>query len=694
MNKTNEYITTIEEEVHPEPSHELVLRRISLLARKRVAWLRKIWAEMANNGNEPFNTHVEVDGYLQNADIPSDENEWMANDPAMIELSEAIEQTEHTLSSLPGSRLSILIDIFHLNRVETDVLHICFAHAIEPNLGRLFGYMQDHSGRSYVTESLAARLFGHGQCLLLRSDSPLKVWGLIRESASQPGEPVRFECDPFIKNWLLGLNSTDEALVNFSQIQPDKTPLGNWPVKKVAGYVKRMMTEGQPNGLRIFVSGAEGSGRRTFAAAVCKQRGLQLLTLNAERIPENRWEYIYMHAQRQAFLSNTSIAWYGANMQDKFWPPNPPSFKLQFVIGEVDDFVQPEAHFIDLRVELPIIAYEERLSLWKQFVPQSATWPEAELNEMVLSHQSTVGQIIAIGHKMNQAIDEAYDALQADTSHRLGKLAQRMNGSFTWDDLVVPGHIKIGLEDFTFEATDRIQFWELPTSKRLFPQGKGLIALFTGSPGTGKTMAAQVIAAELKLDLFRIDLSTVVSKYIGESSKNIKQILSRAKQMDVILFFDEADSLFGKRTELKDAHDRYANTDTNYLLQAIEEYPGIIILASNKKTNIDGAFLRRFRYIFEFPKPDAAQRLQLWRSIITELADKKTASELDQGLEKLSGLIEITGAQIKLSVLSALFMGRKEKTGIKMPHLLKGIERELAKEGKSIGRQIQQIFDN
>jgi SpoVK/Ycf46/Vps4 family AAA+-type ATPase len=268
-----------------------------------------------------------------------------------------------------------------------------------------------------------------------------------------------------------------------------------------------------------------------------------------------------------------------------------------------------------------------------------------------------------------------------------------MNGSFTWDDLVLPEHIKKGLEDFTFEATERIHFWEQPTAQRLFPQGKSLIALFTGSPGTGKTMAAQVIASALKLDLFRIDLSTMVSKYIGETSKNIEQILSRAKQMDVVLFFDEADSLFGKRTEVKDAHDRYANTDTNYLLQAIEEYPGIIILASNKKSNIDSAFTRRFRYIFEFPKPDAQQRLQLWRSIVNELAGKKTTAELDDDLVKLSGLLEITGAQIKLSVLSALFMGRKDKTDIKLAHLLKGTERELIKEGKSISRHIHQNFN-
>jgi hypothetical protein len=693
VKKAKQHIAPAKEEVPSDPFHELVLKRVSLLSQLRIAWLRKMWADMAGNDSEQFNTHTEVDGYLQNADIPSVESKWLAKEPAMKELSKSVKETEQRLFNQPNSRFTTLTSIFNLSKAETDILHACLAYAIEPNIGRVFAYMQDHSARGYVTEALVARLFGHGQTLLIDSNSPLKLWGIIKESASSAGEPARLECDPFIKNWLLGLDSIDESLVSFSRIQPDKKPLNNWPVKKVADYIDRMAKDGTSIPIRIFVSGAEGSGRRSFAATVCKQLGLQLLTLNADRVPENHWDQVFMHAQRQAFLSNTALGWFGTNMQDKFWPQNIPAFRLQFVIGEVDDFIQPDPQFLDLRIELPVITYEERLALWKQFVPQSAKWPKAELNEMVLSHQSTIGQIIAIGQKMNQTIDEAYEALRANASHRLGKLAQRMSGSFTWDDLVLPEHIKKGLEDFTFEATERIHFWEQPTAQRLFPQGKSLIALFTGSPGTGKTMAAQVIASALKLDLFRIDLSTMVSKYIGETSKNIEQILSRAKQMDVVLFFDEADSLFGKRTEVKDAHDRYANTDTNYLLQAIEEYSGIIILASNKKSNIDSAFTRRFRYIFEFPKPDAQQRLQLWRSIVNELAGKKTTAELDDDLVKLSGLLEITGAQIKLSVLSALFMGRRDKTDIKLAHLLKGTERELIKEGKSIGRHIHQSFN-
>ena len=187
----------------------------------------------------------------------------------------------------------------------------------------------------------------------------------------------------------------------------------------------------------------------------------------------------------------------------------------------------------------------------------------------------------------------------------MGGLGRLLDCPFTWKDLVLPEKVRQNLEDFAFEAQERNRFWELATARRLFPRGTGLVGLFGGSPGTGKTMAAQVIAADLGLDLFRIDLATVVSKYIGETAKQLKQIFARAAMMNAVLLFDEADALFSKRTEVKDSHDRYANADTSYLLQLLEEYRGIAILATNKKQNVDAAFTRRIRYIVDFPRPDA-----------------------------------------------------------------------------------------
>jgi SpoVK/Ycf46/Vps4 family AAA+-type ATPase len=219
------------------------------------------------------------------------------------------------------------------------------------------------------------------------------------------------------------------------------------------------------------------------------------------------------------------------------------------------------------------------------------------------------------------------------------------------------------------------------------------VALFSGPPGTGKTMAAQVIAADLELDLFRIDLATVVSKYIGETAKHLAQIFAQASRMNGVLLFDEADALFSKRTEVRDSHDRYANADTSYLLQLVEEYRGIVILATNKRQNIDAAFIRRVRYIFEFPRPDAAGRRRIWRQLIGELAGHETLSRLEATIEALATNIELSGAQIKNAVLASIFVSRRSREPLAMAHLLRGIERELGKEGRSLGsRELERLM--
>lgn len=672
---------------------QLVLKKIRLLSRRRIAWLRKIWAELAKSANETFTPHMEVDGYLAQIDNPVREKQWLQQEPLMQELTEAIQATENALEALAGSRLLLLAKIFGLNKKEQELLQLSFALALDPDLGRVFAYMQDHSSRSYVTETLVAKLFGYEQYGCMRPASPLRTWNIIREVASGNGEPDRIECDPFIKNWLLGYNEPGDVLAAVAKQQPVHQPLAGWPVQQLVDAVKRILDDDGQQQVRILVSGAEGSGRKTFAAVVCQRLGLRLISVNAGYIAESRRQQTNVQVQRYAFLTNTAIAWHGIDAEEKCPAFNIPSFNIQFFIGESGEYCQPDPAFIDLRVELSLLKYDERVALWKQWVPQSVTWPTAEFQEMIERYQSTIGQIVSLSQKKCGTITAAYEALKTDTAHRLGKLAQPANGTFTWDDLIVSDAVKTTIEDFTFEAGERVHFWEQAAAQRLFPQGRSLIALFTGSPGTGKTMAAQVIAARLRLDLFRIDLSAVISKYIGESSKNLERILSKAKAMDIVLLFDEADSLFGKRTDIRDAHDRYANTDTNYLLQAIEQYPGIIILSSNKKSGIDPAFMRRFRYVLDFPKPDKAQRLQLWRSIIHQLAGDRAVLLLNSDLLILSGLIEMTGAQIKQSILSAIFIARKEKTTLHTSHLLRAVERELMKEGKSMNKELQQHFN-
>ena len=214
--------------------------------------------------------------------------------------------------------------------------------------------------------------------------------------------------------------------------------------------------------------------------------------------------------------------------------------------------------------------------------------------------------------------------------------------------------------------------------RRKLGHGRALAALFTGRSGTGKTMAASIIARALELDLYKIDLAAVVSKYIGETEKNLDRIFAEGQTSNAVLFFDEADALFGKRSEVKDAHDRYANIEVAFLLQRIEAYEGLVVLASNLARNIDEAFARRMRHTVEFPFPDAAHREQIWRGVFPREAP--LAADVDFGF--LAQRFDIAGGSIRNVALAAAFLAAEDDSEIGMPHLIRAMAREMQKLGR------------
>jgi len=267
----------------------------------------------------------------------------------------------------------------------------------------------------------------------------------------------------------------------------------------------------------------------------------------------------------------------------------------------------------------------------------------------------------------------------------MGSLAERMTGELGWDDLILPDALSGDLRDLAFEARTRRHAWAAPDMARLFARERGLVGLFHGTPGTGKTMAAQVVAREMGVDLYRIDCGAVISKYIGETSKNMGAIFARARQIDAVLFFDEADALFSRRTDVKDSNDRHANADTTHLLQLIEgQFEGTALLATNRKSDMDAAFLRRIRYSFEFPRPSVEARVEIWQRAATALSQERAA--VLAGLWPILGAsLEITGAQIKTTLLSAFFAAERQGVPLDPAGILRAAERELMKEGRALG---------
>jgi hypothetical protein len=663
---------------------EMLLARFRLLATLRLAWLEKLWGEESAPSSKEIISRGEIEANLADRDSPAAESAWLAKNVAARRYRRALTKVEKAMKN-DQSRLVRINSIFGLSPEQSDLLQACVAVALDPSLGRVCAYLQDHTGRAYVTEDLAARLFHYGRAGKWTLESPLFRWELVTSKDMGPGEPRAITCDPYIRDWLAGRETLDELLVEVSRIYEPMPPIGSWPIQETVEFVNRALQGDSPHRVRLTINGARGSGRRTLAATISAAVGLPLLVVDADQVDDQNWPQVFLRAQRQAFLERRALGWVGESAIRRLWP-SVPLFPLQFIISEPGQEPSPISELVERNIRMPPLGISEREQLWREYIPDSKKWPKGNLGSLAETYRVHVGDIADAARARVTNSEDAVKRVRHAARTRLGNLAQLLECPFDWDDLVVSDVLRETLKDIVFEAGARGAFWEMDNARRMFPQGRGLMALFSGPPGTGKTMAAQVIAAQLKHDLFRIDLSSIVSKYVGETSQNLEKILSRAADLDAVLLFDEADALFSKRvSEVRDAQDKFANTDAAYLLQAIESFPGIAILATNQKHNIDPAFMRRLRFLMPFDLPDAAQRLAIWTKVITGLVGPDQAAALQDDVKSLADSIEVTGAQIKFSVLGALFIARRARKDLELAHLLRGLERELAKEGRALG---------
>jgi SpoVK/Ycf46/Vps4 family AAA+-type ATPase len=310
--------------------------------------------------------------------------------------------------------------------------------------------------------------------------------------------------------------------------------------------------------------------------------------------------------------------------------------------------------------------------------------------------QLTTGQIrdaVASARDMaaqcGQPLDREhlYAAARAHSNPRLSSLARKIVPRYTWQDIVLPDDQLALLREIVATVRGRPQVLDEWGVGVKLVSSRGVTALFSGPPGTGKTMAAEIIAGELGLDLYKIDLSTVVSKYIGETEKNLERIFAEAECSNAILFFDEADALFGKRSEVRDSHDRYANIEISYLLQRMEAYDGVTVLATNLRANLDEAFTRRLQFSVDLPFPEAEDRLRIWQTLLP--ADVPRDPGLD--FHMLAQRFRLAGGNIRNILVSAAYLAASDGQRVTMAHLLHGTRRELQKMGRLVGQEDLEI---
>ncbi|MFZ0321982.1 MAG: ATP-binding protein [Candidatus Sulfotelmatobacter sp.] len=628
-----------------------------------------------------------------------------------------------------GLNLSLkrITEIFALSTVEQFILLVCLAPELDNGFEILYSYVQNDVTRKHPTPDLILKLLydaradqiAHHQ--LFSSHSVLFRATLIEFSTDAQNRELSLlsralRPDPRIVDYLLGHDTIDERLLSFTSCcKPVRTfaslALPQTLISEIRNAAHSFVTQGGA----VFLHGPSGSGKRCIAEAISHEHGRSLLTADLERSPSGTIRLptkitllcreALLHAANLFLAHADSAVDDDSGRQQKMAPflhsLDPTRFgrrDLLIFISSTSPIPQAAVShsYPSISFAVPPPDFANRVALWNEAIStiHYSLAPDVDIAVLANKFQLTGGEIrnvcresanralLSPSSQPGISLADLEAVARAQSNHGLRRMAQKVKCIHDWSDLVLPPRAVQQLHEICLTEKYRSLVYSRWGFDRRLSQGKGLNVLFCGPSGTGKTMAAGIIALELALDLYRIDLSTVVSKYIGETEKQLSQIFREAQSSNAILFFDEADALFGKRSEVKDAHDRYANIEVAYLLQKMEEYEGIVILATNFRGNIDEAFTRRIHHIVEFPFPDPEMRQRIWRVLIP--SDAPLATDVDFGF--LAQQFDLAGGNIRNVVLAAAFLAAEAGGEIRMEHFIRATSRELQKLGRMPSR--------
>ena len=575
----------------------------------------------------------------------------------------------------------VLCRAFRLSAFERDVLLLCAGMELDPAFAGACAAANGDPERAYPTFGLALATLPDAHWSALAPAAPLRRWRLVELDPGALVTTALLRIDEAVLHFLAGLAFMDDRLDGLVELVPSPAELPP-SQQAVAAQLAELWSRGGSGRPTIaHLGGRDASGSRAVAAAAAAACGLGLWSIRASDVPAapSEREELARLWEREALLGSgvllvecgddggAEAGRHALALAERVGSP------VVLAGREAPQAVRP---LVRLDVALPTA--REQHELWLRELAQPSA--NGALDRLV-------GQFDLGGEEIRAARVEAlareacgtppeealWDACRAQARPRLDDLAQRIEPAAGWDDLVVAETERRTLEELVLHVRHRALVHERWGFASKSSRGLGVSALFVGPSGTGKTMAAEVLARELRLDLYRIDLSAVVSKYIGETEKNLRRVFDAAEQGGAILLFDEADALFGKRSEVKDSHDRYANIEVGYLLQRMEAYRGLAILTTNLKSALDPSFLRRIRFVVQFPRPDAAARREIWRRIFP---DPAPVEGLD--VDALARL-DVTGGAILNIALRAAFLAADAGAPIGMAHLAEAARSECAK---------------
>jgi hypothetical protein len=590
-------------------------------------------------------------------------------------------------ASEPPPAMTTLARQFALTPFEQSVLLLCGAAGLDTRVPTLCARAQDDPSAGYATFALALALFEDPSWEAISPLGTLRFWRLVdvHQHPAQPLTSSPLHTDERIVNFLKGLNQMDQRLSVLVRLLENEGGSGaiaashESEVQRVTGHLRE--TPGNARLPVVQLLGLDQRSKEAFARAVSDELGVVPYFLPAELLPQSvqELETLTRLWERETRLAPVAL-YLDVSESDPVTPEGQPPAVNRF-LSRLDAMV-----FLDTRdlwpglgsfttaVDVAKPTAAEQQAAWGRLVGERTAAAPARLAGQFSLSLATIEDVAreAIAHE-GHVDAQLWAGCLAASRPRLDALAQRIEPKATWNDIVLPEQELTLLWQLANQVEQRTQVYDAWGFRKRMNRGLGISALFAGDSGTGKTMAAEVLANHLNLSLFRVDLATSISKYIGETEKNLRHIFDAAEDGGAILFFDEADALFGKRSEVKDSHDRYANIEVNFLLQRMEAYGGLAILATNMKDALDQAFLRRLRFILRCPFPAASERRRMWERAFPA---ETPLDDLDYDfLAKLN----LTGGSIHAVALNAAFLAADRRGPIGMQLILDAARTEFRK---------------
>lgn len=584
--------------------------------------------------------------------------------------------------------LVTLCRMFRLSEYERDLLVLCAGMEFDGEWATLCATVQNDAQKPYPTLSLALATLSDPHWSALAPDSPLRYWHLIEIGAGNALTQSPIRIDERILHYLIGLPQQDERLAGcITPVASDAIALVESHQRIVKQSYQSWIQFAQKQSLKqlpvIQLCGQDRISLQAIALAIAARSQLNLFEIAIDTLPTDIAQFhLLMRLCEREYLLSQAAFWIDCTLESDLNSTQASllsrlidQLAAPVIVATSDRRRQRQRRYLSFDVDLPSPA--EQRSLWHQHLPNFKGHLAPLVSQFNLSPDAIETACLQVQSLPITSSDELasnlWQTCREQARPRLDELAQRISSSMGWEDLVLPDKEQQTLHELIAHVKQRSRVYETWGFGSKSARGLGITALFSGASGTGKTTAAEVIAHELQLDLYRIDLSTIVSKYIGETEKNLRRIFDAAEAGGVVLLFDEADSLFGKRSEVKDSRDRYANLEVSYLLQRMESYRGLAILTTNLKASIDPAFLRRIRFVVPFSFPDQQQRTEIWRRVFP----KDTPTE-NLDFDKLARL-GVAGGNIRNIAVNAAFIAADADEAVQMKHILAAARNEYVK---------------